>query len=117
MAKNYIQDGKVLTLTAPAGGVKSGGIYAIGALVVVAVADAAAGEQFGAHTGGVWEVPAAAGLTAGAAVGLLDGEVVAVTTEGAVAAGKLVTDTESGTAHLLLSNSMPAAAAVVAGGD
>ncbi len=61
MAKNYKQDGNVLTLTAPTGGVVSGGIYAIGALVVVAVATAAAGESFAAHTGGVWSVPAAAG--------------------------------------------------------
>jgi len=104
MAKNYIQDGNVLTLTAPAGGVKSGGVYAIGALVVVAVADAAAGEEFGAHTGGVWRLPAANGLTAGAQVGLLDGELVAAATENAVAAGKLVTDTADGYADLLLSN-------------
>lgn len=114
MAKNYIQDGSVLSLIAPAGGVKSGGIYAIGTLVVVAVTDAAAGKEFGAHTGGVWEVPAAAGLTTGSAVGLLDGEVVAAATENAVAAGKLVTDTAGGTAHLLLSNSVTVA--VVAGG-
>lgn len=104
MAKNYKQDGNVLTLTAPTGGVVSGGIYAIGALVVVAVATAAAGESFAAHTGGVWSVPAAAGLTAGAAVGLLEGEAVAAATEGAIACGKLVTAEAGGTADLLLSN-------------
>lgn len=104
MAKNYIQDGNVLTLTAPAGGVKSGGVYAIGALVVVAVADAAAGADFAGHTGGVWRLPAANGLTAGAAVGVLDGGLVAAVTENAVAAGKLVTATADGFADLLLSN-------------
>ncbi|SDS26233.1 Predicted phage recombinase, RecA/RadA family [Halopseudomonas litoralis] len=104
MAKNYIQDGSVLTLIAPAGGVKSGGIYAIGTLVVVAVADAAAGESFAGHPGGVWSVPAASGLTAGAAVGLADGGLVAAATEGAVACGKLVTDEAGGTANLLLIN-------------
>src|SRR5690606_30426396 len=96
MAKNYIQDGDVLTLTAPAGGVVSGGVYAIGTLVVVAIADAAAGAQFAGKATGVWRLPAAAGLTAGAAVGLLDGELVAASTENAVPAGKLVTATADG---------------------
>lgn len=104
MAKNYVQDGDALQLTAPSGGVVSGGIYAIGALVVVAIADAAEGEIFAGKTNGVWNVPATAGLTAGAAVGLKAGVVVAAATEGAVACGKLVTDTAGGFADLLLSN-------------
>lgn len=104
MAKNYIQDGKVLTLTAPAGGVTSGGIYAIGTLVVVAVADAAAGADFAGCPSGVWRLPAANGLAAGAAVGVLDGELVAAVTENAVAAGKLATATADGFADLLLVN-------------
>lgn len=104
MAKNYIQDGDVLTLTAPAGGVVSGGVYAIGTLVVVAIADAAAGAQFAGKATGVWRLPAAAGLTAGAAVGLLDGELVAASTESAVPAGKLVTATADGFADVRLSN-------------
>lgn len=104
MAKNYIQDGNVLTLTAPAGGVTSGGIYAIGALVVVAITAAPAGAEFAGHTGGVWRLPAASGLAAGAAVGVLDGELVAAATQNAIAAGKLVTGTADGFADLLLSN-------------
>jgi len=104
MAKNYVQDGNVLQLTAPAGGVVSGGIYAIGALVVVAIADAKAGETFAGATNGVWSVPATAGLTAGAAVGLKAGTIVAAATTDAVACGKLVTDTAGGFADLLLSN-------------
>jgi len=104
MATNYVQDGDVLQLTAPAGGVVSGGVYAIDKLVVVAIADAKAGEKFAAKTKGVWSVPATAGLTAGAAVGLKAGVIVAAATEEAVACGKLVTDTVGGFADLLLSN-------------
>ncbi len=104
MATNYVQDGDVLQLTAPAGGVVSGGIYAIGALVVVAIADAEAGEKFAANTNGVWSAPATAGLTAGAAVGLKDGVIVAAGTAEAVACGKLATDTVGGFADLLLRN-------------
>lgn len=104
MAKNYVQDGKVLKLVAPTGGVVSGGIYAIGALVVVAIATAAKDETFAAATNGVWTVPATAGLTAGAAVGLKAGTLVAAATADAVACGKLVTATVGGFADLLLSN-------------
>lgn len=104
MATNYVQDGKVLTLVAPTGGVVSGGIYAIGALVVIALVTAKKDEDFAAATDGVWRVPAAADLTAGAAVGLLAGELVAAATADAVACGKLTTDTAGGYADLLLSN-------------
>lgn len=104
MAKNYVQDGNVLQLTAPTGGVVSGGIYAIGTLVVIALATAVKDEKFAAATNGVWNVPATAGLTAGAAVGLLAGKVVAAATADAVACGKLVTATATGYADLLLSN-------------
>lgn len=54
--QNYSQPGEVLTLTAPAGGVVSGGVYKIGQLVVVAAADVAAtlpfeGRRIGVFTG------------------------------------------------------------------
>lgn len=104
MATNHAQDGNVLTLIAPAGGVKSGGIYAIDQLVVVATADAAAGEQFSGRTGGVWRVETTGELTAGAAVALKAGKVVAVATEASIPCGKLVTDAAGGFADLLLSN-------------
>jgi predicted RecA/RadA family phage recombinase len=56
--KNYVQPGEVLTYTAPAGGVVSGGLYMIGAVLVVATVDAAAGEKFAAFVGrGVVEGP------------------------------------------------------------
>ena len=87
MATNYIQDGNQIELAAPTGGVKAGKPYAIGALVVVALNDAAKDAPFVGVTGGVWEIEAAASLTAGAAVGLLDGELVAAATSGAIPCG------------------------------
>ncbi len=104
MATNYVQDGDVLQLTAPTGGVVSGGIYAIGTLVVVAISDAKAGEKFSAKTNGVWSVETTGTLAAGDAVGLKAGKVVAAATEAAVACGKLVTASADGFADLLLSN-------------
>lgn len=58
--KNFIQPGKTMTFTAPAGGVVSGGVYLIGALLVVAAHDAAAGDPFEGVTEGVFEVDKAA---------------------------------------------------------
>ncbi|SEJ57901.1 Predicted phage recombinase, RecA/RadA family [Pseudomonas linyingensis] len=104
MAKNFIQDGNVLPLIAPVGGVLSGGIYAIGTLVVIANGDAAEGETFQGHASGVWSVPADTGLAAGATVGLLAGELVAAATAEAVACGKLVTAESGGYASVRLSN-------------
>lgn len=104
MAKNHVQGGSVLTLIAPAGGVVSGELFAVGTLAVVAHADAAEGQPVECHADGVWRVPAAAGLTVGAAVGLLAGEVVAAATAEAVACGKLVTASAGGYADLRLSN-------------
>lgn len=55
--KNYIQDGDSLTLTAPSGGVVSGGLYIIKALAVVAAGDAKEGESFVGKRMGVFELP------------------------------------------------------------
>ena len=54
--KNYIQEGNVLTLIAPAGGVVSGKAYLIGLLVVVASFSANGGEEFEGYTVGVFEL-------------------------------------------------------------
>lgn len=51
--KNFVQEGDVLTLTAPMGDVVSGTAYKIGSLVVVATISAAAGDPFTAITRGV----------------------------------------------------------------
>lgn len=104
MAKNYVQDGNVLTMTAPAGGVTSGGLVLIGALALVSVVDAEAGEEFAGHAAGVWNLPVAEGLEAGDAVGVDAGSIVAAATEGAVPIGKLTTDEVDGFADVRLSN-------------
>lgn len=104
MAKNYVQDGGTITLFAPAGGVTSGQVVVVETLVVVALVDAAEGEEFAARTDGVWSVPCTAGLKTGVAVGWLTGKLVASATAEAVAAGKLVTDEAGGYADLRLSN-------------
>lgn len=63
MATNFIQEGNVLELTAPVGGVVSGTPYRItptngaGGIVVVALVTADAGAQFNAAVSGVWELP------------------------------------------------------------
>lgn len=59
--KNYIQEGNVIQLTAPAGGVVSGVAYQIGQLLVVATASAPAGQKFSGETVGVFSLPKAAG--------------------------------------------------------
>jgi predicted RecA/RadA family phage recombinase len=53
---NFTQPGEVLTFTAPAGDVVSGGVYQIGGLLVVAAADAAEGDEFEGQTRGVFSV-------------------------------------------------------------
>jgi predicted RecA/RadA family phage recombinase len=70
MAANHIQPGKVLELTAPAGGVVSGTPYLVGALFVVALTTAAAAASFRAATDEAWELPKATGQawTEGAAL-------------------------------------------------
>lgn len=97
MAKNYQQDGSVLTLTAPANGVESGKAYALGTLVYVALSTAVEGETYAAKTTGVWLLDADKDLTAGAAVGLKSGKIVAATTSGAIACG-VVLESGNGTA-------------------
>lgn len=54
--KNFIQPGDVLDLTAPLGGVVSGGVYQIGQLLVVAGISASAGDAFTGKVTGVFSV-------------------------------------------------------------
>lgn len=54
--KNFQQNGEVLTLVAPSGGVVSGGVYKIGSFIVVAVADKAVDEEFEGQRRGVFSV-------------------------------------------------------------
>lgn len=55
--RNYIQPGKSLSLTAPAGGVVAGQGYQVGQLFVVAQNTADAGEAFEGLTVGVFDLP------------------------------------------------------------
>jgi len=76
MAKNFIQPGDVLDLTAPEGGVTSGGAYLINDLMVVALNSASAGQEFRGKVNGVWTLPKATGetWTAGSMLYLDDAE-------------------------------------------
>jgi predicted RecA/RadA family phage recombinase len=57
MAKNFIQDGKTLTLVAPTGGVTSGLGYFIGALFVIALQTVSVGGSFNGRVDGVFDLP------------------------------------------------------------
>lgn len=102
MAKNHHQDGNVLDLIAPAGGVVSGSAYRIGTINCVALVDAEAGKTFAASVVGVWNLPSADGLAEGASVALTAGELVAVGS-GALF-GKIVAASADGFALCRLSN-------------
>jgi predicted RecA/RadA family phage recombinase len=54
--RNFVQDGDVLTLTAPSGGVVAGQLYVIGNIPVVATHDAAVGAPFTGMTSGVFDL-------------------------------------------------------------
>lgn len=58
---NFIKPGEIVTYTAPAGGVLSGGAYAIGSLLVVATNTIAAGLPFEGAVLGIYLLPKAAG--------------------------------------------------------
>lgn len=68
--KNYIQEGRMITLAAPTGGVTSGDGVVIGALFGVASKTAAEGETVTIATEGVFDLPklASAVIAAGDAV-------------------------------------------------
>jgi predicted RecA/RadA family phage recombinase len=55
--KNYIQEGRMITVAAPAGGVTSGDGVVVGALFGVASKTAAAGETVTIATIGVFDLP------------------------------------------------------------
>jgi predicted RecA/RadA family phage recombinase len=104
MATNLVEDGDVPTFIAPAGGVVSGGAYAIGTLVAVAITTEVEGAPFAGHLVGCWRLPSAAGLLTGASVSLKAGGLVAAGTAASVPAGKLIGDESGGFAVVRLSN-------------
>lgn len=68
--KNFIQNGDMISVTAPAGGIASGQGVLIGSLFGVAAKTAAEGESVEIATAGVYELPklASAVIAAGARV-------------------------------------------------
>jgi len=58
--KNFIQDGNVLSLTAPTGGVVSGTAYKVGSVVVVAATTEAQATPFEGLSCGVFSLPVTA---------------------------------------------------------
>jgi len=102
MAKNFVQDGDVLTLIAPAGGVTSGVPAEVGDLVVVPLETAEAGAEFSAKIGGVWSLPAANGLAQGVKVSLKAGGLVAAATADSVPFGYITEASAGGFASALL---------------
>jgi predicted RecA/RadA family phage recombinase len=57
MAKNYVQEGEVITMAAPTGGILSGAGSMFGALFGVAQFDAAQGAPVEVGVCGVWTLP------------------------------------------------------------
>ena len=102
MAKNYYQDGEVLDLTAPAGGVESGKAYRIGTINCVALVDAEEGEVFAAKATGVYWLPGSANLAQGDSVALVAGSIAAIGSNALF--GKVVVGTVDGQAACRLSN-------------
>lgn len=102
MAKNYYQDGDVLDLTAPAGGVESGKPYRIGTINCVALVDAAEGEVFAAKATGVFWLPASGSLGQGDSAALVSGSLAAIGSNALF--GKVVVATVDGQAAVRLSN-------------
>jgi predicted RecA/RadA family phage recombinase len=61
MAKNFVQDGNVVTLTAPTGGVVAGGVMIAGSLIGVSTYDAPQATDVEVALTGVYELPKATG--------------------------------------------------------
>ena len=117
MATNKVQDGMVLTLVAPSGGVVSGLTYKIGSLVVVAMGTAAEAASFAAATEGVftlvktasqvwtpgqklyWDNSGAAWTNIPAAGALFSGFAVADAISAAVTGNVLINPAMTGTAQ------------------
>ncbi|MBL4833648.1 MAG: DUF2190 family protein [Pseudomonas sp.] len=55
--KNYVQDGDIVTVIAPSGGVKSGDLVRVGHILGVAITDAAEGDEVELKTTGVHDLP------------------------------------------------------------
>lgn len=68
--KNYIQSGHIVRVTAPAGGITSGGALIVGSIFGIAAYSSAEGDPIELATTGIYQLPkaSAAVLTVGARV-------------------------------------------------
>ncbi|HEX2448465.1 MAG TPA: DUF2190 family protein [Methyloceanibacter sp.] len=62
--KNFVQDGVVLTLTSPTGGILAGQGFVVGNIFAIAAYDAIEGAEVEVVTRGVFILPKAAGIIA-----------------------------------------------------
>lgn len=100
--KNFIQEGNVLPLTAPAGGVVGGKPVTVGSVVVVPVADTEAGETFSGHRCGVFSIDTAGTPTEGAKAYVTSAGQATVTASGNTLVGVFVSAKDSaGNAEVL----------------
>jgi len=88
MARNFVQPGETVTLTAPRD-TKSGEIVSVGAFTGVAAFDAAQGQEVEVVLGGVFELPKAPGALAQGALVFWDG--THVVGEGELLLGAVIT--------------------------
>ena len=96
MARNYIQPGETVTLTAPAN-VKSGDVVVVGSLVGIAAYDALLGAAVEVSLVGVYDLPATGPIDAGAAVYWDGAAVTAIGSPGMLLGAALVAVGEGGT--------------------
>jgi predicted RecA/RadA family phage recombinase len=89
MAKNYIQEGDVLTLIAPYTVVSGAGLL-VGSIFGVAVTDAASGASVEAGIEGVYELAKASGAWTQGVLLYWDNSAKNVTTSAAAGANKLI---------------------------
>lgn len=98
--KNYISEGKTLTLTAPSGGVSAGDSVLIGDVAVVAHGDAAAGDSFVGLTCGVFNVPTSSTPSEGAAAYITSAGAIVTTSSGNIKVGAFVSTKVNGNADV-----------------
>ena len=102
MAKNYVNSGDTVVLSAPTGGFVAGLPCVVNDLAVVPLSSGPKGTQITCSTAGVWTLPVADGIAVGAKVSALDGGLVAAGTDGALPFGKLTTAPVGGYAEVLI---------------
>jgi predicted RecA/RadA family phage recombinase len=100
--KNFVQEGNVLPLTAPSGGVVSGKPVKVGSIVVVPVTTAEEGAEFQGHRCGVFSVATSDTPTEGAKAYITAAGAATTTASGNTLVGAFVSAKDaSGNADVL----------------